>query len=64
MGKAVGATAVVFALAGLALGVFSSVFGAFTEPMTMALVGMGLYGSSLLIGHRWTPAPTHTAVKT
>ena len=64
MPKALGATVVVFAVAGGTLGLLTSVFGVFTEPMTMAVVGMGLYGSSLWIGHRWTAAPTQSAVKT
>ncbi len=50
MSKAAGAVAVVFALGGGVMTALSNVLGANAETVTLALVGLALFGTGQVIG--------------
>jgi hypothetical protein len=64
MSKVLGVVVVLFGVAGCALGALTGALGSVAEPIALGAVGMGLYGSSLIFGSKWSSAPTQTPVKT
>ncbi len=58
MSKAAGAVAVVFALGGGVMTALSNVLGANAETVTLALIGLALFGTGQMIGTKTVSAPT------
>jgi|GEM_PF-3222799 len=57
MSKAAGAVAVVFALGGGVMTALTNVLGANAETITLALVGLALFGTGQMIGGKTAAAP-------
>ncbi len=65
MGKAVTVAMVVFGMGACAMHLLAGWAGAFAEPLSMGIIGAGLYAGSQVLGTRWTAAqPDGTPVKT
>jgi len=58
MSKAAGAVAVVFALGGGVMTALSNVLGDNAETVTLALIGLALFGTGQMIGTKTVSAPT------
>jgi len=58
MSKAAGAVAVVFALGGGVMTALSNVLGTNAETVTLALIGLALFGTGQMIGSKTVSAPT------
>lgn len=64
MGKAAAVAMVIFGMGAFATRLLAGWAGALAEPLSLGLVGMGLYAGSQVLGGRWTTQPNGTPVKT
>jgi hypothetical protein len=63
MGKAATVAMVVFGVGAFALKLLGSWAGVLTEPMSLGMVGVGLYAGSQVLAGRWATQPGGAPVK-
>lgn len=64
MGKAVTVAMVAFGMGLCAMRLLAGWAGALAEPLSMGVLGVGLYAGSQVLGARWATQPDGTPVKT
>lgn len=65
MGKAVTVTVAVFGVGAFAMRLLAGWVGVFAEPLSMGIIGAGLYAGSQMLGAKWTAVqPDGEPVKT
>jgi len=64
MGKAATLAMVLFGMGAFATRLLGGLAGGLAEPLSLGLVGVGLYAGSQLLGGRWATQPGGAPVKT